>query len=109
MSSRLGAALAGHVLALPGNRKFVLVEGISEDLAENMAAAWDDSELKLAIASQHPERFGSRALKDVAATALRNRGPVCLVLCEGAQLADRQSLRAFESVAPSDLLRSTPG
>lgn len=109
MSSRLGTALAGHVLDLPGERKFVLVEGISEDLAEGMATAWDDSELRLAIASQHPERFGSRALKDVAATGLRNRGPVCLVLCEGAQLADRQSLRAFESVAPSDLLREHGG
>ncbi len=109
MSARLGTALAGYILGLPGEHKFVLVEGVSEDLAHNMAAAWDDSELRLAIASQHPERFGPRALKNQAATGLRNRGPVCLVLCEGAQLADRQSLRAFESVAPSDLLREHSG
>ena len=74
MSSRLGTALAGHVLALPGKRKFVLVEGVSEDLAEAMAAAWDDSELRLAIASEHPERFGARALKDVAATGVAQPG-----------------------------------
>lgn len=109
MSARLGTALAGYILGLPGEHKFVLVEGISEDLAHSMAAAWDDAELRLAIASQHPARFGSRALRDQAATGLRNKGPVCLVLCEGSQLADRQSLRAFESVAPSDLLREHSG
>jgi hypothetical protein len=108
-SRRLGAALAEHVLALPGNRKFVLVEGVSEDLADAMAGVWDDGHLRLAIASQHPERFGPRALKDVAATGLRNQGGVCLVLCAGAQLADRQSLRAFESVSPGDLLRDHAG
>jgi hypothetical protein len=109
VSARLGAALAGYILDLPGEFKFVLVEGVSEDLAESMAEAWQDDELRLAVTSQHPERFGDRALRDVAATALRNQGPICLVLCEGAQLADRQSLRAFESVAPSVLLREHAG
>lgn len=108
-SRRLGTALAEHVLALPGKRKFVLVEGVSEDLAEAMAAAWQDSELRLAIASRNPDRFGARALQGVAATGLRNQGGVCLVVCAGAQLADRQSLRAFESVAPGDLLRDHAG
>jgi hypothetical protein len=110
MSSRLGAALAGHVLALPGERKFVVVEGVSEEIAESMAAAWSDSELRLAIVSTHPGRFGARALADdVAATGLRNQDGVCLVLCEGAQIADRQSLRAFPSAAPGDLLRDHAG
>ena len=109
MSSRLGRALAQHILKLPGDRKFVLVEGVEEDLAVAMGETWEDGELPLAVASSHPERFGALALSGESGTALRNRGPVCLVICEGFQLPDRQSLRAFESVAPSDLLCSHQG
>jgi hypothetical protein len=109
MSSRLGRALAKHILGLPGDRKFVAVEGVEEDLAVAMADAWDGAGLPLAIASAHPERFGRQALAGESGTALRNRGPVCLVVCEGFQLPDRQSLRAFESVAPGDLLASHEG
>jgi hypothetical protein len=107
-SRRLGAALAEHVLALPGKRKFVLVEGVSEDLAEAMAAGWQDSELRLAIASRNPDRFGARALQGVAATGLRNQGGVCLVVCAGAQLADRQSLRAFRASPRAISCATTP-
>ena len=109
MSSRLGRALAEHIIDLPGERKFVVVEGVEEDLAAAMAEAWQDDGLPLAIASAHPERFAGRALAGESGTALRNRGPVCLVICEGFQLPDRQSLRAFESVAPGDLLASHHG
>ena len=109
MSARLGAALARHILDLPGESKFVLVEGVEEDLAMAMADAWDDDALPLAIASANPDGFGDRALSGVSGTALRNRGAVCLVVCEGAQLPDRQSLRSFESVAPGDLLDNHAG
>jgi hypothetical protein len=74
-----------------------------------IAEAWAHGELPLAIASAHPERFGARALAGESGTALRNHGPVCLVICEGFQLPDRQSPRAFESVARSDLLASHQG
>jgi hypothetical protein len=109
MSSRLGRALAHHILGLPGDRKFVAVEGVEEDLAAAMAGAWEDATLPLAIASAHPARFGEQALAGESGTALRNKGPVCLVVCEGFQLPDRQSLRAFESIAPGDLLASHEG
>ena len=103
MSARLGRALAQHILGLPGDRKFVLVEGVEEDLAVALAEAWD------AAVSACDRLLASRALRTPAltgesGTALRDRGPVCLVICEGSQLPDRQSLRAFESVAPGDLL-----
>jgi len=118
MSGRLGAALARHIHELPGKVKFVLVEGVNEELAEAMAAAWGDASTPLAIASQNPVRFGSRALVGVSGTALRNKtddvgagggAGVCVVICEGAQLADRQSLRSFASVAPGDLLKTAIG
>lgn len=107
MSARLGAALVEHIRALGPGSKFVLVEGVSLELAQAMAAAWRGPALpELAVASGHPARFGAQALSGASGTSLRNRHPegVCIVVCEGQQLPDRQSLRSFENVAPSELL-----
>ncbi len=117
MSGRVGAALAAHIRTLPpkGAPKFVLVEGVPVSLAEGMAGAWDDSLPPLAVVSGFPERFGAAALEGVSGTGLRNRRDggeargVVLVLCEGQQVPDRQSLNLFESVAPSVLLDSAAG
>lgn len=115
MSRRLGAALAEYIRRIKGESRFVLVEGVPESLAEGMARAWERDLPPLAIAASSPERFGTHALRDVSATALRNRqvsgtSPgVVLVLCEGQQVADRQSLNLFESVSPGLLLNDAEG
>lgn len=108
MNSRLGAAITEHIRTFSGPSKFVLVEGVSEDLAAGIAAAWSPDLPPLAVASPHPERFGDHALRDVSGAGLRNRHAegVCVVLCEGQQPPERQSISKFENVAPSDLLAS---
>ena len=115
MSTRLGAALAEYLRRRldPGQRNFVLVEGVPATVADGMAAAWHDEAMpRLAVASRTPKRFGKHALgDDVSGTQLRNQGirGVVLVLCDGEQLPDRQSLNLFQSVSPSDLLDSPEG
>src|SRR6266704_2441683 len=114
MSARLGAALADHLRRhlTSGERNFVLVEGVPSIVAEGMSRAWDDSLPRLAIVSAEPRRFGDYALTDVSGTQLRNQpgsAGVVLVLCDGEQVPDRQSLNMFESVSPSILLDSAEG
>ena len=113
MSARLGGALAEHLRRnlTPGARNFVLVEGVPTSVAEGMSAAWDGGLPQLAIVSASPARFGSHAMRDVSGTQLRNQsdGGVVLVLCDGEQVADRQSLNLFESVSPSVLLDTAEG
>jgi hypothetical protein len=117
VSGRVGAALAAYIRTMPpkDGAKFVLVEGVPLSLAEGMADAWDGSLPPLAVVSNSPERFGAAALDGVSGTGLRNRRAgdealgVVLVLCEGQQVPDRQSLNLFESVAPSVLLDSAAG
>lgn len=115
MSRRLGAALASHIGRMPGQARFVLVEGVPTELADGMAAAWNDALPPLRVVSDEPGRFGAQALVGASGTAMRNqreageaRG-VVLVLCEGQQVPDRQSLNLFESVSPSQLLDSATG
>ena len=113
MSGRLGAALAEHLRnhLVRGHGNFVLVEGVPADVAAGMSRAWDDSLPRLAIVSAEPRRFGRHALIDVSGTQLRNQpgAGVVLVLCDGEQVPDRQSLNLFESVSPSVLLDSAEG
>jgi len=77
-----------------------------------MAKVWDDSLPRLAVVSSEPQRFGQYALGEVSGTHLRNRQDtrgVVLVMCDGEQVPDRQSLNLFESVSPSVLLDSAEG
>lgn len=114
MSTRLGAALAEHLRRhlAPGQRNFVLVEGVPASVAEGMSRAWDGSLPRLAVVSLEPGRFGEHSLTEISGTRLRNqqgaRG-VVLVLCDGEQVPDRQSLNLFESVSPSVLLETAEG
>lgn len=115
MSTRLGGALAEHLRRHldPGQRNFVLIEGVPAAVADGLSSAWDDAALpRLAIAAPDPVQFGRHALSDASGTQLRNepgtRG-VVLVLCDGEQVPDRQSLTMFQSVSPSDLLSSPEG
>jgi hypothetical protein len=109
VSARIGAALAEYIRRLPGASKYVLLEGISEDTAASLAFAWDGDRLPtLAIHSLTPWRFPEHALSGVSGTGLRNTHPdgVCLVVCEGSRVPDRQSLNSFENVAPADLMEN---
>jgi Bacterial protein of unknown function (DUF853) len=111
MSGRLGSALAEYLRReLPsGERSFVLVEGVPTTVAEGMSRGWDDSLPLLSVVSSSPALFPQHAMRNVSGTQLRNqrdtRG-VVLVLCDGEQVPDRQSLNLFESVSPSVLLES---
>jgi hypothetical protein len=76
-----------------------------------MARAWDNSLPQLAIVSVELQRFGDFALRDVSGTNLRNQADhgVVLVMCDGEQVPDRQSLNLFESVSPGVLLDTPEG
>jgi len=114
VSTRLGSALTEHLRRelAASDRSYVLVEGVPASVAVGMAKVWDETLPQLAIVSTEPQRFGEYALKDVSGTRLRNRRDtrgVVLVLCDGEQVPDRQSLNLFDSVSPSVLLDSPEG
>jgi hypothetical protein len=116
VSRRLGSALAEHIRRRMkesgSDRGYILVEGVPASVAEGMAHAWDSSLPQLAVVSVEPQRFGDFALRDVSGTYLRNRADshgVVLVMCDGEQVPDRQSLNLFESVSPGVLLDTPEG
>lgn len=100
---------------MPGRARFVLVEGVPNELAEGMVSAWSPELPPLRVVSDQPARFGAHALAGASGTTMRNNREagrplgVVLVLCEGQQVPDRQSLNMFESVSPSKLLDSVAG
>jgi hypothetical protein len=115
VSTRLGSALAEHIRRRMkesgSDRGYILVEGVPASVAEGMARAWDNSLPQLAVVSIEPQRFGDFALQDVSGTNLRNHADhgVVLVMCDGEQVPDRQSLNLFESLSPSVLLDTPEG
>jgi hypothetical protein len=116
MSTRLGSALADHIrrrIRESGSDSgYFLVEGVPASVADGMTRAWDSTLPELAVVSAEPRRFGRYALREVSGTYLRNRPGthgVVLVLCDGEQVPDRQSLSQFESISPSALLDTAEG
>ena len=113
---RLGSALADYIRRRVeesgSDSGYFLVEGVPASVAEGMTRAWDSTMPELAVGSAQPHRFGRYALRDVSGTYLRNRSGthgVVLVMCDGEQVPDRQSLSQFESVSPSVLLDTPEG
>jgi hypothetical protein len=108
---RLGSALVEHIRLIDASAKFIVVEAAQPDLAEAMAEFWDTDDLrlpKLAIASGEPKRFGKYGLKRSAANLRHSDGAgLCVVVCEGFQLSERQSVNGFFPISPDDLLGST--
>ena len=117
MSARLGSALAGTSGAHERVRKrqrIHLGRRGSRVVAEGMAGRGTT----LPAAARHrvsaePYRFGQYALPatcpaPTCATEPTRHG-VVLVMCDGEQVPDRQSLNLFESVSPSALLDTPEG
>jgi hypothetical protein len=111
MSTRVASALVRYISDLPGDSKFILVEGVSDELAKNISSYWTDSLPPLLIGSASAEHSGHHSLQGRSGTQLRNIYPigVCVVECEGFQIPDRQSVAKFLNVSPSDLLCSAAG
>ena len=110
---RLGQAMVAYIRKLEGSSKFLVVEGVPEQLALAISQEWDDDDRGLpllAVASDSEDGFGSHVLSGRSAANLRHhdrsRPGICLVVCEGSQLAESQSIGGFVAVAPSDLLKS---
>lgn len=109
MSGRLAVALVERIRQLDAFAKFVLIEAVSESLALAVSAVWEDGDDRLptlAIACANPSQFGRHGLVSASVATLRNESPrgVCVVVCEGTELAERQSINNFVPVSPADLL-----
>jgi len=112
VSDRLALALIEHIRRIDAQAKFLVIEAVPLPLAQSLHSHWDGSDPnlpRLAIAtSQDDLRFGNHGLQGASVATLRNRSPkgVCIVVCENAQLAERQSIINFMPVSPADLLES---
>jgi hypothetical protein len=109
MSSRLAAALIERIKLIDARTKFLMIEAVPNALAHEINRRWDDGDQRLpvlAIASPTAADFGSRGLVLASAATLRNEYPngVCVVICEGAEVAERQSINLFSPISPADLL-----
>ena len=113
MQGRLAGAIIELVRsqAADGGSSWLLMEGIEVALARELARLWPSELPELVIAAPAVEDFGEQGLGDRTATSLRNSSAngLCLVICEGTQIADFQSVSQFFRLAPGDLLRSEAG
>lgn len=108
MTLRLAAALVEHIRQMDVPTKFLIMEAVPEPLAANLSSCWDDGDDRLpalGVVSCGAERTSH----DIGATSvagLRNSSPggLCVVVCEGMALAERQSINGFVPVSPADLL-----
>lgn len=108
---RVGAALVERIRLIEADAKFVIVEAAQPELAHAIAEFWDEGDGRLpqlAIAAEDAASYGRYGLVGASAATLRHRDRrgLCLVVCEGYDLAERQSLRSFVPVTPGDLLQS---
>ena len=112
MSDRLALALIEHIRRIDATAKFLVIEAVPSSLAQSLHSHWDDNDPnlpRLAIAtSDDASSAGNHGLRGDSVATLRNKSPkgVCIVVCENAQLAERQSIINFTPVFPADLLES---
>lgn len=113
MQARLAGAIIGLVRgqASEDGSSWLLMEGVELALARELARLWPAELPDLVVAASGDEDFGSQGLGSRTATSLRNASTsgLCLVICEGVQIADFQSVSQFFRLAPGDLLRSAAG
>ena len=68
---------------------------------------WPDSPLPpIFVVGPESWNFGNATLSGSSATRQRNKGGMCLVVCEGARVPDGQSVVGFERCGPEALLSS---
>lgn len=113
MTLRLGRAIAAHIQrqTVGTAKAFLLVEGVSVEVASGICDSWAEGMPTLAVVSSSAT-FGAFSMGARSGTSLRNladgRG-VVIVLCEGETVDDRQSLNLFDTISPGDLLDSPEG
>jgi hypothetical protein len=110
MSERLGRALVATISrSAADGAAWLLVDGVTPEVAEAIAAGWDEALPRLVVAGPAEADFRGFELGDEPVTALRNAGPVCLVLCEGEVIADNQSIKGFDRFSPGELTADRGG
>jgi hypothetical protein len=119
MSDRLAEALvrmAGKVADdRVGEPAFIAIKGVDLHTAAGMGRLWskDDDGFALKIAAPPGADMQGRALtEDETATSVRNDAGnklgVCLVICEGERVPDRQGVKGLDVVEPAALLTDEP-
>lgn len=111
MSERLATGLIGLIRDIDSPVKFLAMEGVSASLADQLRRLWppDDPRLPtLAVADPGANSASTKDESHVSVARLRSTCPrgVCVVICEGADIAERQSMGDFVSISPSQLLDS---
>jgi hypothetical protein len=110
MSERLGQALVATISASAAEgAAWLLVDGVTPGVAEAIAAKWDEALPRLVVVGPAEADFRGFELGEEPVTALRNTGPVCLVLCEGEAIADSQSIKGFDRFSPGELTADRRG
>lgn len=110
MSERLGRALVATISSsVADGAAWLLVDGVTPEVAEAIAADWGEALPRLVVVGPAEANFRGFELGEEPVTALRNAGPVCLVLCEGEAIADSQSIRGFDRFSPGELTADREG
>lgn len=87
---------------------WILMDGIDPELAGRLVANWPADLPPIYVAGPPDADFGDADLRTSSATRERNRGSMCLVICEGQRVPDGQSVRGFERCG-LELLASAEG
>jgi hypothetical protein len=110
MSERLGRALVATISrSASDGTAWLLVDGVTPEVAEAIADDWGESLPRLVVVGPTEADFRGFELAEEPVTALRNAGPVCLVLCEGEAIADSQSIKGFDRFSPAELTAGRDG
>jgi hypothetical protein len=103
MIDRLALGLIENARALAGEGagdgsppSWLLIEGLDPVLAARLVELWPASLPPIFVAGPADADFGDADLARSSATRERNRGGMCLVICEGERVPDGQSVRGFE-------------
>ena len=111
MTRRLALALIDLIRGFDTPTKFLVMEAVPESLAAQLGSNWSNSDVQLpTLAVVQPGASSAKTPEgvEVSVAHLRHSSPrgVCVVVCEGANIAERQSINGFVSVSPSELLET---
>lgn len=111
MTRRLALALIDLIRRIDAPTKFLVMEAVPISLAAQLQNSWKNSDPKLpTLAIVKPGEASAKTSEgiEVSVAHLRHTSPngVCVVVCEGGVIAERQSINNFVTVSPSQLLES---